>query len=491
MFGRLLRDESGMAMGLAIITVVLIGVMGAGLLVFVRNDLETVVEVNQGQQAFEIADAGVQAAKRQLLSDANRRHYDLDYSNDCGSADTEDFRLTGEDWSPSSAMPNANCTSSTPKSSIGVAKNFASGRFVVTIRCYDQTSDATDVCSGVNETAPENIGASKKAFFKVTSTGYYPADGSGARRTVEAILNTKDMGVPRAYYTPNNIDIKGSACIDSVSLFALGNVTLAGGGNGCGAPNKENIRGKETVYGNWLSSSNPTARGTDDAGIGAVGTIDSGLKVAGRDYDKNTCPKFVQSLSESSAPCPSKITFPFDQASMTSQRDADRMQFLLEEAKRQEAETNQTHYFEYSGGTSSLTSWPANSSANTVVFVRFTGGSSNTLKWMVSGSCSDNPPKQGTLVIQNGNFTTQPSKALFRGVVIVRGGEYLDDPNAISDGTSTDTGNTCLDGFVNASGTVTIAGSAEPIASKEVSARPGFYGVELWSWRECYSINCN
>jgi hypothetical protein len=35
---------------------VLIGVMGAGLLVFVRNDLEAVVEVNLGQRAFNLAE---------------------------------------------------------------------------------------------------------------------------------------------------------------------------------------------------------------------------------------------------------------------------------------------------------------------------------------------------------------------------------------------------------------------------------------------------
>lgn len=75
MIQRLLKDESGMALGLAIIMIVLIGVMGAGLLVFVRNDLEAVVEVNRGQVAFDRADAGVQAAKRQLLLNAASTHY--------------------------------------------------------------------------------------------------------------------------------------------------------------------------------------------------------------------------------------------------------------------------------------------------------------------------------------------------------------------------------------------------------------------------------
>ena len=66
MLERLAKGESGVVMGLAVILVVLIGVMGAGLLVFVRSDLEAVVKVNQGQRALNLADAGVQAARRQL-----------------------------------------------------------------------------------------------------------------------------------------------------------------------------------------------------------------------------------------------------------------------------------------------------------------------------------------------------------------------------------------------------------------------------------------
>src|SRR5215218_6008817 len=66
---RLLKDEAGMTMGLAVIMIVLLGVMGAGLLTFVSRDLNVVIEENRGQRAFEMADAGVAAAKRQLISD--------------------------------------------------------------------------------------------------------------------------------------------------------------------------------------------------------------------------------------------------------------------------------------------------------------------------------------------------------------------------------------------------------------------------------------
>jgi hypothetical protein len=66
---RFVNDESGMTMALAVIMVVVLGVMGAGLLAFATKDLDTVVEENRGQAAFGVADAGIEAAKRQLKSD--------------------------------------------------------------------------------------------------------------------------------------------------------------------------------------------------------------------------------------------------------------------------------------------------------------------------------------------------------------------------------------------------------------------------------------
>lgn len=66
---RRLREETGMALGLAIIVVVVIGVMGAGLLTFVSTDLQAVVAVNRGEQAFELAETGVEVAKAHLAND--------------------------------------------------------------------------------------------------------------------------------------------------------------------------------------------------------------------------------------------------------------------------------------------------------------------------------------------------------------------------------------------------------------------------------------
>jgi Tfp pilus assembly protein PilX len=71
MIRRLLPEERGMALGLAIIVVVIVGVMGAGLLTFVATDLEAVVAVNRGEQAFELAEAGIEVAKAHLVSDSS------------------------------------------------------------------------------------------------------------------------------------------------------------------------------------------------------------------------------------------------------------------------------------------------------------------------------------------------------------------------------------------------------------------------------------
>ena len=43
--------------------------MGAGLLTFVSADLQAVVVVNRGEQAFQLAEAGVEIAKAHLSND--------------------------------------------------------------------------------------------------------------------------------------------------------------------------------------------------------------------------------------------------------------------------------------------------------------------------------------------------------------------------------------------------------------------------------------
>ena len=69
MKGRLWREERGIALGLAVLLVALLGVLAAGLLTFVAADLEALVEANRGRQAFELAEAGIEVAKVHLADD--------------------------------------------------------------------------------------------------------------------------------------------------------------------------------------------------------------------------------------------------------------------------------------------------------------------------------------------------------------------------------------------------------------------------------------
>ena len=80
------RDESGVALGLAVILVVLIGVLAAGLLAVLRSDLEATARANGGQRALHLADAGAQAAAAQLRADAAPALYDDDGADNSGWA---------------------------------------------------------------------------------------------------------------------------------------------------------------------------------------------------------------------------------------------------------------------------------------------------------------------------------------------------------------------------------------------------------------------
>ena len=475
---RLVRDESGVALGLAVIMIVLIGVMGAGLLTFVSNDLNAVVEVNQGQKALEAADAGVQAARRQLLSDATANATMNIYDSSTSNGDSS--------WSPVPRgvdFPNG-----------GRKLTFNDNTVNVKIQ-YLPPPDASNPPTDPNrapEPDPEGDGYPEpKDYFKITSEG----TTGEARRKIEAIYVTEDMGVPKGYYTPGNIEIKGSACVDSVSLFTgfasngqPGNITIpnSNGGNCKDAAGNSigPIKGKDNAYRYWNNPPfNTTARSTDDAGFGAVGSVrtvngNPSPKAGTRDFDTNTTPKFIQKNPPNGSQTTSQISFPFDYALP----DID---FLRDEAMKQEAETEQNHYIEVNSTSESVTTWPTppagSDPARTVVYYKFmTSNGSNNLKWDVGSNCSATPV-EGTLVIESGNFTTTQHTTPLKGAVVVRGGES-------TDGESEDTGgNTCLQGFINASGGIKIAGSVTPMSTADLAdKRPGWYDVRLWSWRELY-----
>ena len=470
MFNKLARDESGVVLGLAVIMIVLIGVLGAGLLVFVQQDLKAVVEVNQGQRALEAADAGVKAAGRQLLSDATAN----DSINIYDSNDANGNSL----WSPvpRGDAPSGGKTLSFDGNSIKNVK-------IQYLLPSDIPGELSDPKHAPELTPLKADGSGRELdypepvdYFKVTSEG----TAGEARRKIEAIYATQDLGVPKGYYTPGTIEIRGTARITGVSIFALGNVTIN---------SNSSITGDDAAYGDWNRSPLNTTPRRDiagnpvrTAGIGTPSTI-NGTKVAGRDYDGNvaspssTNPKFIKKEPPESTQTTSQISFPFDYALPD-------IEFLRNEAMKQEAETGQDHYIEVDTSNGNVTTWPTPPSggdpARTVVFYKFTTtNGSNNLKWNVGSSCSATP-KEGTLVIENGDFTTTQNSTPFRGAVVVRGGQA-------TDGESEDTGgNTCLQGFVNASGGVKIAGNVSPMSDEELAKRPGWYGTRLWSWREMY-----
>lgn len=171
---RLARDESGMAMALAVIMVALLSAMGAGLLVFATTDLGIVIESNQGQKAFEMADAGVKAAKRQL----DRESTSGKYNGNAGSGDPTDVR-----WSYCFGVIPATCSGAGYISTGGVTLS----------NLYPSTT--TNRANVTIQSLPADT-------FKVVSTGEY----GPAKRRIEAVFSKKPggSGVP-GYYTPGDI----------------------------------------------------------------------------------------------------------------------------------------------------------------------------------------------------------------------------------------------------------------------------------------------
>jgi hypothetical protein len=178
---RFVNEESGVTLALSLIMIVLISVMGAGLLTFVNRNMNTVIEENRGQRAFELADAGIAAAKLQLRSDAEIDHYNG------GTGDIQ--------WSADPAKGG------------------------LTLENLDGVGGTTDT---VNVTIQHR---SLTDDFRVVSTGEYGV----ARRKIEAIfdmIETAGAGSTPAFYTQSDIKIKKRVTINGVSLFSERNITI-------------------------------------------------------------------------------------------------------------------------------------------------------------------------------------------------------------------------------------------------------------------------
>jgi hypothetical protein len=446
--GRPLGGESGVALGLAVIMILLIGVMGAGLLTFVWSDLETVVEVNQGHRALNLADAGGQAARRQLRSDAEPEHYDAEV-------------VGNVEWAR--VAPGDGAT--------GKTLTLDDGSVRVTIRYLLPSTSAAEV--GERDHAPELV-AGGENYFEVISEG----TSGGARRKVEAILYASRIGAPAAYYTPNDITLRGNSSIGGVSLFAGGDINRVG--------DVSIDRETPAAYGDWdtTSSSPPsplnTVPRTDAAGnrITGAGLAAEGLvcengacsdspasSVADgiHDYDRYTGTKgsnkrFVRKTDPDAPNAPGAISYPFDP------RVRPDLDFLMDEAERQ-------GNYRASAVDITAAEYPTASDDRTVFFVD-AGGATDFIEYGVDRAAE----ARGTIVVRDGNLAMSDPSGGFRGVIIVTG-----------DGTDTGRyeGGGSVEGFVVASGDMAIGGSVTPL-SGDLTTRPGFYAVRLWSWRELY-----
>lgn len=479
-----------MALPIAIMMVVIVGVMGAGLLTFVVTDLRTVVEVNQGQKAFDIADAGVQLAKAQLRKDSFRQHYDMFRDNDCIEPSGIRVGPAADNWSPSTEtwQDNSNCSgtqTSRATTDVGVTRNFGGGKFRVTIQCYPQYQDPSpSPCSGISDPPPEPYAkANDRKFFKIISRGYSSVSGNGAVRKIEAIYYTGKIGqVPPAYFTPKNINFNGGPALKRLSFFAGGNIT----GTTQGSITKD--RTTTALYGDWnnppyntVGRIKPPADGGGPAvgvGFGALGFVCGGSTCSGSDlvadgyydYDSTTGSKgqnkkFVLKSDPTAALGSNEISFPFDPGTAISNPSTVVSSALLDELKA--AAQEQNNYFT-PGGAITITSWPGPGA------IYFVDGQDVTFK------VNSTPAASGVLVVRNGNFTLSNASSGFKGIVIVIG-------NGTSTGNYTTIGNTALDGFAIASGSLTFGGDVTPNTTTDYTNLLNLYNVKLWSWRELYS----
>lgn len=449
---RLVTEESGLALPVAIMTVALLGVLGAGLLVFATTDLGIAAEENQSQRAFEMADAGVQAAKRQLDRNATFTAYDG------GSDDVQ--------WSSSKPNTDPRCS--------------GLGGFGVCLGGLDPANPDSVVSVAITSQSQSGGG------FKVVSTGRY----GPAKRKIEAVFRQEGgVGIPPTYFSRSNISLGGNVSLSDISLFSRGNVTKSGGSG--------SFTGNDEYFKKWAATTdsftypnpfNTTARNSNRRAVGALGSVDNwysnqGAQVfTGTTSGTNANPRMVETPS---SPQPTnQITFPFDTRLSTLQSDIDA---LRQRAQELEAETGYDYYRPLPSPSTSATSayrdissWPSGSDYETVVFYEFASYSSTNVVKYSTGGCP-NPTNRGVIVVVNGNFEMAGSTGFNGGVVT-----YTNPPSP-SSGTFSSSGGSCLVGYANSTGTMSIQGTPGAGSVPALNTLSSFDGtMNVASWRELY-----
>jgi hypothetical protein len=505
-------DESGMTMGLAVIMIVLIGVMGVGLLTFVSRDLNSVVEVSQGQRAQEVSDAGLEAAKRQLsIVDANPASYDatntgdnLEWYDDGTDAFGREMTFNGKEVRvgirylyPSD--PGNESEARDPDYAPEMLPNYPGDD------CIDTNGDGMD-----DPDASPSVDAcnypNNRNYFRVTVRG-----GTGdAVRQLQAIYQTDNFEIPVAYYATRDIEFNSSnsLSVDGLSLFANRNIINF---------RADRLTGTDQAYGDWATipgtgASNPyNATRRDDAvgnrvtaaGVAALGSIDykSGktARYGYRDYDASSDdvsgrPDFVPPAAYAGPP--NDMTYPFATGDVAA--DNALIANLKEKAQSQGLYVRVPPGGDFTIGSDSPM-YPAFSDLmETVMFVEFASGTDDSPVYGAKGSVTykarssdaDNKVK-GIIVIMHGDLDTSSSSEPFQGAMIVRDGN--DGNTAESDIMKFDNGgNVNIEGFVNVEGDMKLGGTTDGFLPAEMATGlPGLFRVRLWSWRECYSMTCD
>jgi hypothetical protein len=451
-------DESGMAMALAVIMIALFSVMGAGLLVFATSDLGIVVDANRGQRAFEMADAGVQAAKRQLDEDSSPSSYN-------GGSDDSEWSATKD----GAVLRNLDPSSATDHSATVTIENCA-------------VSD-----SGC-ESSPNPVNT-----FKVVSTGEY---GPAMRRIEATFRIGGGVGIPPTYFSRTNTTYSGTADAKGISLFSRGNIDFSGAGN---------ISNDEDAYfRRWASHPtetesypniyNRTARTTDAGMLGGAGALGEVTGLDGswdnnRVFDGTTSVRMMPNWEESSRFPSQKISFPFDTSRDSLDEDIDELR-----RRAQELEARNPGYDYYRQNPTDLTidDWPpvlgGDDTYENVVFYEFSSYNGDTVTLgLDDGECPTNsnpsliPTNQGVIVVVNGDFFMSGSSKFAGGVIAYTGSDN------VNQGTFTSRGSACLVGYAHTTGRVDSRGTPAAGSVPALDELESFNGSpQMIGWRELY-----
>jgi hypothetical protein len=404
----------------------------------------------------------VQAAKRELLSDACPKSYD-------GSEAAED-ECEESDWSYAEVDDENN--------GAGKEFNFDGQSVEVEIRWLEPADTTTETRDEEHTPVTKDKIPEGRSYFEIESAGN--SENGDARRKVEAIYYTESLlSIPRTYFALRDITIGGNATrINNASIFAGGDIKDL---------RKNTLQGDDEAYEFWDRPPwNTTARDFKETGVGAVGEITyksgaGGNAAAARaaryekyDFDGLSDPEFIEKDPPSSEQDEGEMSYPFNPGTIND----DLTDFLCETADQQ------GNYREVSGTNFTVpntgpNAYPDSSDQTTVYCVEFTGDMGS-----VTFKSKD---REGTMVVVNGDLLPNNSANGFKGIMLVDDPDLTDDEVPLySNGGSFD-----LTGYASVEGDMEIFGNANPFGSDDVANRPGFYSVEQWSWRECYSEDCN